>query len=181
MYQDGYDSQYYGNAPAPPYKAVPPTKTQYVRYVPVGEVESHSMIVGYLFWIIGFTGAHRFYYGKPLTGVLWFFTGGLFGIGWLVDLFLIPSMDSEAKRDFQPGPTDYSISWALLVFLGWFGAHRFYQGRIITGVIFLLTGGLFGFGIVYDVLTMNEQIHERNENAIKRMQMSPHYPAMAIF
>ncbi len=28
------------------------------------------VLVGYLFWVIGFTGAHRFFFGKPLTGVL---------------------------------------------------------------------------------------------------------------
>lgn len=120
------------------------------------------MAVGYLFWCIGFTGAHRFYYGKPLTGLLWFFTGGLLGIGWLVDVFFIPSMDREADQRFSPGSIDYSLSWVLLVFLGVFGLHRFYQARIITGLVYLLTGGLLGVGIVYDVLTMNEQISDRN-------------------
>ena len=56
---------------------------------------THSVFVGYLLWIFGFTGAHRFYFGKPLTGVLWFFTGGLLGIGWLIDVVLIPSMDRQ--------------------------------------------------------------------------------------
>ena len=51
---------------------------------------THPALVGYLFWILGFTGAHRFYFGKPLTGILWFFTGGLFLIGWIVDIFIIP-------------------------------------------------------------------------------------------
>ena len=51
--------------------------------------DTHSKLIGYLLWIFGFTGAHRFYYGKPLTGTLWFFTCGLFLIGWIVDLFLI--------------------------------------------------------------------------------------------
>ena len=39
---------------------------------------THPVVVGYLFWILGFFGAHRFYFGKPLTGALWFFTLGLF-------------------------------------------------------------------------------------------------------
>lgn len=65
---------------------------------------THSVIIGYLLWIFGFMGAHRFYYGKQLTGVLWFFTLGLFFIGWIIDLFLIPSMDREADWRFQEGP-----------------------------------------------------------------------------
>ena len=32
------------------------------------ENNTHSKFVGYLLWIFGFTGAHRFYYGKPVTG-----------------------------------------------------------------------------------------------------------------
>lgn len=114
--------------------------------------------MGYLFWVIGFTGAHRFYYGKPLTGALWFFTGGLLLIGWIVDLFLIPAMSDEANGRYPQRETDYSVAWVLLVFLGLFGAHRFYMGKIVTGLVYLLTGGLFGIGYVYDICTLNEQI-----------------------
>ena len=38
------------------------------------ESETHSVLMGYLLWIFGFIGAHRFYYGKQITGVIWFFT-----------------------------------------------------------------------------------------------------------
>ncbi len=62
---------------------------------------THPAVVGYLFWILGFTGAHRFYFGKPLTGMLWFFTGGLFLIGWIVDLFFIPSMAERSESSFS--------------------------------------------------------------------------------
>ena len=37
----------------------------------------------------GWLGFHRFYVGKIFTGLIWFFTFGLFGIGWFFDIFLI--------------------------------------------------------------------------------------------
>jgi TM2 domain-containing membrane protein YozV len=124
--------------------------------------DTHSKLIGYCLWLFGFTGAHRFYYGRQLTGTLWFFTAGLLGIGWLIDLVLIPGMDDAADRRFQSGPYDYSLSWILLTFLGIFGVHRFYLGKWVTGIVYLLSGGLFGIGYLYDLWTLNEQIHERN-------------------
>ncbi|AWY41712.1 NINE protein [Pseudomonas putida] len=124
--------------------------------------DTHSKVIGYLLWIFGFTGAHRFYYGKPVTGTLWFFTFGLLGIGWLIDVFLIPAMDGEADLRFTAGPIDYNVAWILLTFLGLFGVHRMYQGKWISGLIYLLTGGLFVVGVLYDFWTLNGQVSLRN-------------------
>lgn len=124
--------------------------------------ETHSLLLGYLLWIFGFIGAHRFYYGKQISGVIWFFTLGLLFVGWLIDLFLIPAMHRQAERRFIAGPKNYDLTWILLTFLGWLGVHRFYMGKIFTGLIYLLTFGLFGIGILYDFLTLNEQISEAN-------------------
>jgi len=124
--------------------------------------DTHLKSIGYILWLFGFTGSHRFYYGKQISGIIWFFTFGLCGIGWLIDLFLIPGMDREADFRYQAGPIDYSLAWILLTFLGAFGVHRFYMGKIGTGIIYLLTGGLLGLGILYDFLTINGQISELN-------------------
>jgi TM2 domain-containing membrane protein YozV len=124
--------------------------------------DTHSKVIGYALWLVGFTGSHRFYYGRPVTGTIWFFTLGLLGIGWLVDLFLIPSMDRQADLRFEAGRKNYSVAWLLLTFLGLLGIHRFYLGKWLTGILYLLTGGLFLLGYLYDYWTLNRQIAEVN-------------------
>lgn len=120
--------------------------------------DTHLKSMGYILWLFGFTGSHRFYFGKPITGTLWFLTLGLLGIGWLVDLFLIPSMDREADLRFREGEVDYSLAWVLLTFLGFLGVHRIYMGKWLTGLLYLVSGGLIGVGVLYDFWTLNDQV-----------------------
>ena len=128
--------------------------------------DSHSVGMGYLLWIFGFMGAHRFYYGRQVTGVIWFFTFGLLLIGWIVDLFLIPSMDREADLEYPEGLKSYNVSWILLTFLGVIGVHRFYLGKWVTGLVYFFTIGLFGIGVLFDFLTLNGQVREVNATLV---------------
>ena len=75
---------------------------------------------------------------------------------------MIPSMARRADRRFVTGPIDYSLAWILLTFLGLFGIHRFYLGKWGTGILYLVTLGLFGIGLIYDFWTLNSQISELN-------------------
>lgn len=43
----------------------------------------------FLCLFLGWAGVHRFYMRKAGTGVLWLFTGGLFGIGWFIDTIVL--------------------------------------------------------------------------------------------
>ena len=124
--------------------------------------QSHSVLIGYLLWVFGFMGAHRFYYGRPISATVYFFSFGLLGIGWLIDLFLIPSMDRDADYRYRTGHLNYNIGWALLTFFGIFGVHRLYMGKWVTAILYFATGGLFLIGYLYDFWSLNDQIDELN-------------------
>ncbi|MGH1362639.1 MAG: NINE protein [Calditrichia bacterium] len=126
--------------------------------------QSHSLGIGYILWIFGFTGSHRFYYGNPISGTIYFFTFGLFLIGWIVDLFLMPTLKEQATARFQDGEIDYTVAWVLLTFLGLFGVHRMYMEKWFTGILYLLTGGLFLVGYLYDYWNLNDQISVINNS-----------------
>ena len=89
----------------------------------------------------------------------------MLGIGWFVDLFLIPGMEKEAEIKYVSGPYSYNISWILLTFLGFFGLHRFYLGKPITGIIWFFTGGLLTCGWLYDLWHLNAMVSEKNSEA----------------
>ncbi|MCL2381398.1 MAG: TM2 domain-containing protein [Treponema sp.] len=60
----------------------------------------YSVLIAYILWLGSFFGAlgfHRFYLGKTLTGFLWMFSGGLFGIGSIYDLLTLPAQVREAN------------------------------------------------------------------------------------
>ena len=46
------------------------------------------------------------------------------------------------------------VSVLLCFFLGFFGAHKFYEGKIGMGILYLFTGGLFGFGCLIDFIVL---------------------------
>lgn len=61
-----------------------------------------SVGVAYLLWclsLIGVSGVHRFYAGKWISGLIWFFTLGLLFFGTIIDLFLIPGMIERANTN----------------------------------------------------------------------------------
>jgi hypothetical protein len=69
-----------------------PVGTPYghARFDPDAPVSAYSGLVALLLcFFLGYLGIHRFYVGKIGTGILWLITGGLFGVGWLIDLVVI--------------------------------------------------------------------------------------------
>lgn len=77
-----------------------------IREVLKDEARPRSMLVAYILWLFLFwTGAHRFYLGRPRSGVLMLacsaLTLGIGGVVWAcVDAFLIPRMVDERNVRF---------------------------------------------------------------------------------
>lgn len=84
--------------PPPPYQQPYQPPYQQPPYPPMYYPQQMQLISPLSRWVafalclvLGVIGVHRFYTGKIGTGILYIFTGGLFGIGWLVDLIMIAS------------------------------------------------------------------------------------------
>jgi len=76
------------------------------------------------------------------------------------------SANSNANAAYGPGagygyrpiiygnPKDKWVALLLCFFLGVFGAHKFYEGKGGMGVIYILTCGLFGIGVLVDLIVL---------------------------
>ena len=51
-----------------------------------------------LLTFLGVFGVHRFYLGKWISGLIWFFTGGLFLLGYLYDYWTLNEQIDEVNK-----------------------------------------------------------------------------------
>ena len=67
----------------------------------------------------------------------------------------IPNFDvSKFVNSVIPSGKSKMVTLILCIFLGYFGVHRFYTGKIGTGIIYLFTAGIFGIGWIVDIITI---------------------------
>lgn len=59
-----------------------------------------------------------------------------------------------AYGDKEPGLKNKWVALLLCLFFGVFGVHRFYEGKIGTGILYLLTLGFFGLGVLIDFFSI---------------------------
>ncbi len=91
-----------------------------------------------------------YFYGVSNEGVAYFdkgdydygdeIKGGVVGTG------------SGASSNVTSAGKDRTVAILLCFFLGAFGAHHFYEGRKGKGILYLFTLGLFGFGVLFDLI-----------------------------
>ena len=94
-----------------------------------------NLILSYAFlFALGFAGAHRFYLGRTYTAVLYLCTGGLCGIGLIVDFFMIPFMVAEDINDEGGDVLDFILK----IFVGCAAFTLFCF--LVSSTLFLLLG-----------------------------------------
>lgn len=126
---------------------------------------------------------HHFYLRNYKWAVLYLFTVGIFGIGWLVDLFRIPRLVEESNRKFEMAReaetvtrrsncAAYALSFPPL---GLLGAHHFYLDRPMWGVLYANTVGLFGLGLIFDWFRMPVLVERTNTTRLNNQGLPNQY------
>lgn len=70
----------------------------------------------------------------------------------------------------REGRKSYVSAYAFLIHWGFLGIHRFYLGRYASGLLWLFTGGLLGFGVFFDLFLTGVLVRCWNEdNQSKRL------------
>ncbi len=62
--------------------------------------------------------------------------------------------NNNVNSGFYGNPKNKWVALALCLFLGFCGAHKFYEGKIGMGILYIFTGGLFFFGIIVDIISL---------------------------
>lgn len=68
------------------------------------------------------------------------------------------NQNQNQNATFAPtGSGNAKNKWVALLlcfFVGALGAHKFYEGKFLAGIVYLFTGGLFGIGVVIDFILL---------------------------
>jgi hypothetical protein len=80
----------------------------------------------------------------------------------IICVLLIVAPRLFSHRSSMNKSRDVGIAYILLILGGLLGLHKFYLNRPVMGVIYLLTGGLFFVGLLYDLVTLPAQVQTCN-------------------
>ncbi|XP_063674084.1 uncharacterized protein LOC134811246 [Bolinopsis microptera] len=119
---------------------------------------------------LGWSGAHHFYLKRNLFGVIYLLSFGLFGIGWLYDLFRINSLLLDYELNFRGQALLRHDDMKLLTWcLGFTGLQHFILKRYACGFYFLFTFGGLGVGWLMDLFRIHLLTESYNLKGYQRM------------
>ena len=69
---------------------------------------------------------------------------------------VVNNTNTNVNRNFNSGgkPVNKWVSFILCLLLGYLGIHKFYEGKIGLGILYLLTWGLCGIGWIIDCIVI---------------------------
>lgn len=67
---------------------------------------------------------------------------------------IINNTNTNVNTGYRGGPKNKWVALLLCIFLGFIGAHKFYEGKILLGLVYLCTMGFFGLGIFIDFFSL---------------------------
>lgn len=109
---------------------------------------------------LGIFGAYHYYLENVRLGLVYTFTFGTFGIGWIVDLFRMPKLVRKAGLDKKSVGTAYIMAMPPF---GLFGAHHYYLGNYFLGIMYTCTLGIFTIGWITDLFRMKRLVQASND------------------
>ena len=110
----------------------------------------------------GLFGAYHYYLGNWRLGLIYTFTIGIFGIGWIVDLFRMKKLVKAAKTGLNKRSVGTAYIMATPPF-GLFGAYHYYLGNYALGIVHTCTLGIFGVGWIVDLFRMKGLVAAAND------------------
>lgn len=123
----------------------------------------------------GLLGAHHYYLNRFGFGLLYTFTFGIFGVGYIVDWFRFPVL---LKRSNKGGTmlhnTHKHLDDAYLLWfpLGFLGFHHFYLNRRGWGLLYMYTFGFLGIGWLVDLCRMRTLVENCNTDIDERVHLT---------
>lgn len=121
-----------------------------------------------------YPGFHHFYLNNKRIGILYLCTFGIFGIGWIIDAFLMPKHVNLAKSNSNIFENILKSEMTVTCILaisptGLCGAHHYYLQNYYFGALYTFTLGIFGVGYIADWFRFPILLkrYERTEGKLK--------------
>ena len=117
-----------------------------------------------------FSGFHHYYLRRPIWGLLYTFSVGLFGIGWLIDGLRMHWLVKNANKVLETTTpnglekkTCEAHALAIFPLTGLLGFQHYYLGRYNQGFFYTLTLGNVGIGWIVDLFRIPSLVKKRNK------------------